>query len=126
MLNIDFLRSVRLTVGYSNHVIGSDAVMAAAARGAAFLKFILPIRRMAAFFATTPCRWMRMILELIQLSRIASSLGSAGNLRQPCERQNLAAMRKGIIAARPLDRGTVLSQDDIMFARPEIGFLLGG
>ena len=57
-----------------------------------------------------------------QLKRIASSLGELGNMRQPCERPNLASMRKGIIAARPIERGTVLSLDDIMFARPQVGF----
>jgi N,N'-diacetyllegionaminate synthase len=125
VLNIDFLRDrYGLTVGYSNHVIGSDAVLAAAARGARIFEIHFTDQKEGRIFRDHALSMDENDLSNLipQLKRIASSLGELGNMRQPCERPNLASMRKGIIAARPIERGTVLSQDDIMFARPEVGF----
>ena len=125
VLNIDFLRDrYGLTVGYSNHVIGSDAVLAAAARGARIFEIHFTDQKEDRVFRDHALSMDEKDLSNLvpQLKRIASSLGKIGNMRQPCERQNLASMRKGIIAARPIEKGAVLSLDDIMFARPEVGF----
>ena len=45
--------------------------------------------------------------------------------QQPSEMENLSAARKGIVAAHDLSAGTVLTMDDIMFARPFIEFASG-
>ena len=43
--------------------------------------------------------------------------------KQECEIENESAIRKGIVAANNLDKGHIISRDDLMFARPASEFL---
>ena len=63
---------------------------------------------------------MRQLVEMVP--RIRAALGTPGKVRQPCEEENLVAVRKGVVAARDLAAGTVLTRDDLMFARPATEF----
>jgi N-acetylneuraminate synthase/N,N'-diacetyllegionaminate synthase len=63
---------------------------------------------------------------------VAACLGQYGKTRAEAELPSLRAVRKGVVAARNLAAGTVLTGDDLMFARPasefaasEIGEIVG-
>ena len=123
--NIEFLRDrYGLTVGYSNHVVGADACLTAVAIGAPILEIhFTDVKEGRAFRDHALSMDSKDLSGVIaQAKRIRSALGVMGSLRQECEIPNLSAMRKGIVAARPLGAGVTLTEQDIMFARPMVGF----
>lgn len=121
-------------VGYSNHVIGPEACYAAVALGACVLEVHFTDQKEGRDF-----RDHRLSFDADDLAELASrtpliraAVGHAKKTRQPSEVDALKAMRKGIVAARDLEKGTELTRDDLMFSRPatefrsgEIGDLLG-
>ena len=111
-------------VGYSNHVPGLDACLAAVALGACVLEVHFTDRREGREFrdhhlSLVPDELTELVGRAVG---IRAALGTFGKDRQPSEIPNLAAVRKGIVAARDLEAGTTLSTDDLMFARPATEF----
>lgn len=113
-----------ITVGYSNHVKGITACLAAVALGAAVIE---------AHF--TDCKTGREFRDhamscdpddLAQLTVLApeirSSLGQFNKAPMPAEIDAIPIIRKGIVAARDLTSGRVLCADDLMYARPATEF----
>jgi N-acetylneuraminate synthase/N,N'-diacetyllegionaminate synthase len=125
LLSIPFLRErFGLVTGYSNHVLGSEAVLAAVALGARIIEVHVTDRREGREF-----RDHAMSFEPAELSqliasvrKVASSLGKPGKQVQPSELTIRTAMRKGVVAARDLPAGTLLSKEDLMYARPASEF----
>lgn len=124
----------RVPVGYSNHVIGLEACYASVALGAQVIEIhftdcksgrefhdhALSVEpdELRSFVATAP--------------RVRSCLGRFAKERQPSEQPNLVAVRKGVVARSDLPAGTILSRENLMFARPasefaanEIGSIIG-
>jgi sialic acid synthase SpsE len=114
-------------VGYSNHVIGPEAPIAAVALGA---------RAVEVHF--TDCKEGRTFRDhalscdpddLAYLSRllpqVAAGRGDGVKRAQACEAGSAAAIRKGLIAARDLPAGHRLTEADLAFARPATGFPAG-
>jgi len=125
LLSIPYLRErYGLTTGYSNHVIGPEAVIGAVALGASILEIHITDRREGREF-----RDHSLSVEPEELSsliksvrKVRAALGVPGKPLQSSELQIRTAMRKGIIAARDLALGTVLVADDLMYARPSSEF----
>lgn len=127
-------RFAPVTVGYSNHVIGREAPLAAVALGARVIEVHFTDRKEGRQFhdhalSQDPddLAWLAMMLP-----RIAAARGVYGKPVQDCERGMREAIRKGVVAAADLPAGRRLSRDDLMFARPateiaagEIDTLLG-
>ena len=63
---------------------------------------------------------LRALIENAWL--IKGSLGTPGQTRQKREVENLKAARKGIVAAGDLGTGAVLTENNISYARPVVGF----
>ncbi|MGE0254628.1 MAG: N-acetylneuraminate synthase family protein [Alphaproteobacteria bacterium] len=125
VLSIPYLAArTGLTVGYSNHVIGPEACYAAVAQGATLIEVHFTDRKSGRDFRDHALSMepadLRALVET--LPRIRASLGSAGKQRMPAELGNLAAVRKGVVAARDLAEGQVLTRDDLMYARPASEF----
>ena len=113
-----------VAAGYSNHVLGIEACLAAIALGAGLIEVHFTDRREGREF-----RDHHLSLEPEELARlvrlapvIRASVGTYGKARQPSESPNLLAVRKGVVAARDLAAGTVLARSDLMFARPATEF----
>ncbi len=123
-----------LVTGYSNHVIELEAVLAAVALGAQIVEVHVTDQKHGRAF-----RDHAMSLEPAELTtlvrsieRLRSSLGTEEKTPQPCELDLRDAIRKGLVAARDLTKGTILKAEDLMFARPaseiaasEIGSVIG-
>lgn len=125
VLNVPFLRErYGLPVGYSNHVIGPEACYAAAALGASMIEVHFTDQKEGRTFRDHALSFegadLKSLVETVR--KIRASLGTGGATRQPAEAGNLASMRKGITAVRDLAPGTVLTKDDLAFARPVVGF----
>lgn len=123
--NVPFLRErYGITVGYSNHVIGPDACIAAIALGAPIVEVHFTDQKEGRTFRDHALSFEPEDLSnlIASAQRIKSSLGQPGQTRQPAEVENLVPARKGITAARDLKAGTTLSADDLAYARPAVGF----
>ena len=112
-----------VTVGYSDHTLGIEAAVMAAALGARVVEkhFTLDKTR-------TTFRDHALSADPQDLERLASVLHSideivgTGNKRpMPSETDNLISMRRSIVAARDLKAGTVLALEDLDFVRPGDG-----
>ena len=111
-------------VGYSHHALEIEPCLAAVTLGACVIETHFTDQKNDREF-----RDHALSLEPDQLadlvssiSAIQASLGSPVKERQECELPNLDLVRKGIIAARDLSPGTVVSNDDVMYARPATEF----
>jgi len=116
-----------LPVGYSNHVVGPEACLAAVALGAVVLEAHFTDRKSGRSFRDHELSFEPDDLAaLVEAApRVRASLGTHGKARQPCEEGNVAASRKGVVAARDLTDGTRLVREDLMFARPATGIAAG-
>ena len=125
LLSIPFLRDrFGLATGYSNHVIGAEAVLAAVALGAQIVEVHVTDRRAGRDFRDHAMSFEPPELAdlIVSVRKVMSSLGERGKSLQPSEMAIRVAMRKGVVAARNLDAGTVLVREDLMYARPASEF----
>jgi N-acetylneuraminate synthase/N,N'-diacetyllegionaminate synthase len=121
VLSVPFLtEKTRLRVGYSNHVIGPEACLAAVALGACMIEVHFTDCKTGREFRDHALSFepddMQHLIE--SAGKVRSSLGRFGKQPMECELENLAAVRKGVVAARDLIEGTVLDDADLMYARP--------
>ncbi len=125
LLSIPYLAErTGLRVGYSNHVIGLDACLAAVALGAPVIETHFTDRKTGREFrdhalSCDPDDLKRLVEAA---PRVRAGLGRRAKQRQPSEAGNVKAFRKGIVAARDLIAGHVIGRDDLMFARPATEF----
>ncbi len=115
-----------LTTGYSNHVIGTDACLAAVALGAQIIEVHFTDKKTDRDFHDHTLSFepedVRQFIEMA--NNIRASLGAYTKQPLECE-GNVKNFRKGVVAARDLEVGTTLSEQDLMFARPGTQFLSG-
>jgi N-acetylneuraminate synthase/N,N'-diacetyllegionaminate synthase len=125
LLSIPFLAErYGLATGWSNHVVGPQACIAAVALGACIIEVHVTDQKEGRAF-----RDHSLSLEPHELANLVSmvrqvrlSLGTKSKQPALCEREITSAIRKGLVAARDLRAGTVLSAADLMFARPATEF----
>jgi len=125
MLSIPFLKDrYGLDVGYSNHVIGVEACLAAVALGANVIEVHFTDCKEGREFRDHSLSFDPGDLEtFIKMARkVKASLGVYAKEPQECEKGAIPVMRKGIVAERNLKAGDVLKETDLMFARPATEF----
>jgi N,N'-diacetyllegionaminate synthase len=111
-----------LPVGFSDHTIGRETAIAAAALGACAIEKHFTLDR------TMPGPDHRASIEPSELAELVRgvgianlSLGSPIKQPAPCEMPNLALIRKSLVAAQGLKKGTRLTRDMIEIKRPRGG-----
>jgi len=125
LLSIPFLKErYGLSVGFSNHVIGQDACLAAVALGADIIEVHFTDCKVNRDFRDHEMSFDEKDLRefVVKSQLIYSALGQYGKFRQNSEKSLLKVVRKGLVAARPLRKGSVIRRDDLMFARPATEF----
>jgi sialic acid synthase SpsE len=115
------------TIGYSDHVLGIDAAVAAAALGARVIeKHFTLDKNYSAFrdhqLSADPAD-LRALVERVRA--IEPMLGQGGKAIQPAERGNRPAIRRSIAAATDLAAGHVLQGSDLIWLRPGTGLAPG-
>ena len=121
LLSIPFMREkFGLTIGWSNHVIGPDACISAVALGAPIVEVHVTDRKTGRTFrdhelSFEPDELAKLVTSL---RSIRTALGVLGKQPSQVEAGIRDAIRKGIVAARDLPAGTVLTAKDVMYARP--------
>jgi N,N'-diacetyllegionaminate synthase len=113
-----------LTIGYSNHVIGPEACMAAVALGARVIEVHFTDQKNNREFHDHALSFEAKDLEelITTVNNINISLGKNTKILQPGEEAIRAALRKGLVAAKPLKKGETLTVENVMFARPATEF----
>ena len=125
VLSVPFL-SERYGVfaGFSNHVIGIEASLAALALGASDIEVHFTDCKDGRDFRDHALSMdekdLRMLVDSAPL--IKASLGVADKGRQPSELPLLQLARKGLVASKDLKAGAILEKGDVMFARPATEF----
>lgn len=110
-------------VGWSDHTLGPEACLAAAALGARILeKHFTLDKNFSAFrdhqLSADPAE-MRLIVDTVR--RIEPLLGARAKRVQPSEEANLGPARRSIAAATDLPSGHAVRESDLMWVRPAIG-----
>ena len=114
-------------IGWSDHTLGPEASLAAAAIGARIIeKHFTLDKNFSAFrdhqLSADPAE-MRHIVDSVR--RIEVMLGAPVKRVQPSEEGNLRAARRSIAAAIDLPSGHLLRAEDLMWVRPAIGLAPG-
>lgn len=117
----------RVTVGYSDHTLGIDACVAAAAAGARILEKHLTLDHEQSDFrdhqlSAEPDE-LRALVE--RVSGVQALLGSPRTGLFAEEQGVQQAGRRSIVAARELPAGRVIAPDDITWLRPRDGLAPG-
>lgn len=117
----------RVPVGFSNHVMGPEACLAAVALGACLLEVHFTDQKEGRTFRDHQLSMMKDELRALiaTAGRIRAALGSAEKSIQPSERGHSLDIRKGVVVARDLPGGAVLAAGDLSYARPAIHFRAG-
>ncbi|MCC6651073.1 MAG: N-acetylneuraminate synthase [Candidatus Eisenbacteria bacterium] len=109
-------------VGYSDHTVGLEVPIAAAALGAAVIEKHFTLDR------SLPGPDHKASIEPTELKQLVSSiriveeaLGSGNKEPTQAELETARVARKSLVAARALPSGTVLSADDLVSKRPGTG-----
>ena len=119
--SIKFLQDqTGLNVGYSNHVKGILAPIVSIALGANLIEVHFTDSRDNKIFHDHHLSLIPEELKELSMSAasIKKSLGSYHKVCSVLEKNNLLALRKGIIAARNIKKGKIIEKDDLMYARP--------
>lgn len=113
-----------ITVGYSNHVIGPEAPIAAVALGAKVVEVHFTDQKQGRDFRDheLSCDADDLAYLVNILPKVAQSRGSGEKVPQACEDGTGPAIRKGLTVARDLPAGHVLSRADLVFTRPATEF----
>jgi sialic acid synthase SpsE len=115
-------RAFGLPVGFSDHTTGIEVPIAAAALGAVAIEKHFTLDR------NMPGPDHRASVEPDELAALVRgvrsanvALGSEAKRPAACELANLPLIRKSLVAARPLRRGTALERGMIEIKRPQGG-----
>jgi N,N'-diacetyllegionaminate synthase len=113
-----------VTAGYSNHVIGPEACLAAVALGARVLEVHFTDQKTGREFRDHALSMEPSDVAALKaaVQVVDKSLGRYGKTPAPCEIDARLVFRKGVVAARDLTGSSQLSRDDLMFARPATEF----
>jgi sialic acid synthase SpsE len=110
-------------VGYSDHTIGIEACLAAAALGAQIIEKHFTLDKLQSDFRdhhlSADPHDMKLIVQAID--RIRKMMGRGGKHVQPSEAAHVDGMRRSIVAARDLPAGHEMARGDLMWVRPSGG-----
>ena len=121
------LQSLNVTIGYSDHTIGTEAAVLSVALGARIVEKHFTIDKNYSDFrdhqlSADPNEFS----QLVERVEIASKLlGQCRKTVQESEKLVMEKMRRSIVAGKDLDEDTVLTLDDISWVRPGGGLAPG-
>jgi sialic acid synthase SpsE len=115
------------TIGYSDHTLGTDAAVLAVAAGARIIEKHFTLNKQHSDFRDHQLSADPAEMEtLVKRLRDAESLlGTWDKSVQPSEAASQTAIRRSIVAARDLKRGTTVQAADLKWIRPGDGLRPG-
>jgi N,N'-diacetyllegionaminate synthase len=127
LLAIRALAEIADVVGYSDHVLGIDACVAAAALGARVIEKHFTVDKNQSDFrdhqlSADPAEMAELCARV---ARVNVMLGDGSKRNMPCEAGMLAAAKRSLAAARDLSAGATIAANDITWLRPGGGLQPG-
>jgi N,N'-diacetyllegionaminate synthase len=124
---VDLRENFDCTVGYSDHTLGIEACVLACALGARIIEKHFTISKNHSDFrdhklSAEPAE-LKQLSERIKEAQVM--IGERGRKVQSCEQEIKTSMRRSIVAARDLEKGSIVSLADITWARPADGLAPG-
>jgi N,N'-diacetyllegionaminate synthase len=116
-----------VTVGYSDHTLGSAVCLAAVALGARWIEKHFTDRKTDRTFhdhalSSEPQEMAQLVRDIRE---IESALGAESKTRTPCEESGLPRLRRGLAVSRDMQAGATITADDLTWLRPETTFPIG-
>jgi N,N'-diacetyllegionaminate synthase len=109
-------------VGYSDHTVGDAVALAAVACGACMLEKHFTLDRKLAGPDHSASLEPAQFAELVRRVRdVERALGSDVKKPTKSELENATAMRRSLVAARPIPAGTLITADLVTLKRPATG-----
>jgi len=116
-------RTLKCTVGYSDHTMGIEAAVVAAAMGAQIIEKHFTIDTNYSDFRdhslSADPESMAKLVE--RINQVRSMLGDGAIALADCEKEDAKTLRRSIAAGRDLAAGTILKWEDITWIRPGYG-----
>ncbi len=115
-------REFQMPVGYSDHTIGIEVPIAAAALGAVVIEKHFTLDRNMEGpdqKASLEPKGLRQMIRAIR--NIELSMGDGYKRRSPSEEKNLAAARKSLVAKRAIRKGELFTAENLTAKRPGNG-----
>ncbi len=110
-------------VGLSDHTAGDEIALAAAALGACVLEkhFTLDTAMEGPDHSASmePAAFAEMVRRI---RLVEQALGDGVKAPVPCERENMAVVRKSLVAGEAVPAGTMVTENMIRFMRPGTGY----
>ena len=109
-------------VGYSDHTLGIEVPIAAAALGAVIIEKHFTLNRNMDgpdHRASLEPEELKNMVTAIR--NIEEALGDGKKKITVSERENITAARKSIVAARPIKQGTIFTEENLTAKRPGCG-----
>jgi sialic acid synthase SpsE len=112
-----------VTVGYSDHTLGTEAALGAVALGARIIEKHFTLDKSFSDFrdhqlSADPDEMRRLVDSVRKMEKL---LGRAEKTVQPSEAGNAKVARRSIVAAGELAAGHRISPDDLTWIRPAVG-----
>jgi N,N'-diacetyllegionaminate synthase len=125
-VNLAAMRTIRdafqVKVGYSDHTLGSEVAIAAAALGATVIeKHFTLDKKMAGpdHKASLEPRELRLMIRAIR--NVEAAIGDGIKKPSRSELKNIVPVRKSIVAAGDIKKGELLTESNVMTKRPGNG-----
>jgi len=114
-----------LTIGYSDHTIGTKALSYAVAKGAEILEFHFTDRREGKQFRDHKVSLMPIeVLQLQQEIRLINDfLGDERKnpVQIELDNEHRISFRRAVYPVRDIPKGTIIREDDLIVLRPNVG-----
>jgi N,N'-diacetyllegionaminate synthase len=116
-----------VTVGYSDHTLGSAVCLAAVALGARWIEKHFTDRKTDRAFhdhalSSEPHEMAQMVRDIRE---IELALGTGSKRRTACEESGLPRLRRGLAVKHDMMAGATITAEDITWLRPQTAFPLG-
>ncbi len=109
-------------IGFSDHTEGDEVAIGAVALGAAVIEKHLTLDKSKIGMDNQMAMEPMQLKELVRKCHLMQkSLGTKDRTLLPEEYEQRKNMRRSIVSARPIAKGTVLSREDFVFKRPGTG-----
>lgn len=110
-------------IGFSDHTVGDEAAIAATALGAAVIEKHLTLDKTKIGMDNQMAMEPAQLKELVRkCCLIQKSLGGKERILRQEEYEQRRNMRRSIVSARFIAKGTILCGEDLVFKRPGTGF----
>jgi N,N'-diacetyllegionaminate synthase len=119
--------SIPCTIGYSDHTLGNEAAVLAAALGARVIEKHFTLDKNTSDFRDHKMSADPVELEELvrRIKRVPDYLGSGEKTLRDCEKPFLVPARRSIAAARDLAAGETIALTDLVWLRPAGGLKPG-